>query len=82
MKGFIEIEFDERKRLIAVQSIVGVSEAKAPGYHLGFPDAPTKTTISLSHGIKDRPGPGSTSVTQLMVDLTYQEVLDLIEAAL
>lgn len=79
MKGFIEIEYDDRKRLIALSAIVAVSENKEPGYVTNYPNRPVATSISLNHGISNRSSPPT--ATQISVKLTYDEVLKLIEAA-
>jgi hypothetical protein len=80
MKGFIEIVFDDRKRLIAIQSIVAVSENKGPGYSRVSNTATVKTSITLNHPIPERGA--SVGSSQIYVSETYQDVLALIEAAL
>jgi hypothetical protein len=79
MKGFIEIEHAGRMRLIAVSAIVAVTKEAPAGYNTNYPTRTYPTYISLSHSI---PSDVSNTTATLSVNQNYQQVLQLIQAAL
>jgi hypothetical protein len=69
MKGFIELTIYDKRVAVAISNIVGIRDRREEGSSESLP-----TTITLNTGIE--------SIGAIIYpDLTYDEVLALIEAA-